>query len=185
VTYASLASGATASATFTVETPIVVTDGAVYGASASVQADQADPKPSNDLASASVTLSNRADLGITGTVDRRAAKSGDLVRFTFDVVNGGPGAAGSVVVTDQVPAGLQLVSASSTVGGCGGTTLVSCSLGTMAGGASAMITVHARVTAGGGTRVVNAATVASPNHDPVAGNNSTSVALDVKGKPSR
>jgi hypothetical protein len=41
------------------------------------------------------------------------------------------------------------------------------------------------LTAGGGTRIVNSATVSSPNHDPVAGNNTASVAVDIKGKPTR
>jgi hypothetical protein len=55
----------------------------------------------------------------------------------------------------------------------------------MASGASATVTVRAQVTAGGGIRLVNTATVSSPNHDPVAGNNTASVSLNVTGKPLR
>jgi uncharacterized repeat protein (TIGR01451 family) len=185
VTFASLASGGTASATFTVGSPVSAAHGATYGASASVESDEADPDPINDQASASVSISNRADLAINGTVDRRTAKSGELVTFTFRAVNNGVGAAGSVVVTDQLPAGLQLVAASSTVGGCSGSSVVTCSPGTMPSGASATVTIQARVTAGGGTRLANSATVSSPNFDPFTGNNSSSVTVEVKGKPSR
>jgi uncharacterized repeat protein (TIGR01451 family) len=185
VTFASLAAGGTATATFSVGSPVSAADGAGYGASASVQADQADPDASNDQASASVTISNRADLAVTGSVDRRTARTGELVTFTFRAVNNGVGAAGSVVITDQLPAGLQFVAASSTVGGCSGSSVVTCSLGTMASGASATLTIQARVTAGGGTRIINSAAVSSPNVDPFTGNNTASVTLDIKGKPSR
>jgi uncharacterized repeat protein (TIGR01451 family) len=185
VTFASLTAGEQASATFTVGSPVAVVDGAAYGASASVQADQADPDASNDQASASVTISNRADLTVTGIVDRRTAKVGQLVTYTFGVVNGGPGAAGAVVLTDQLPAGLSFVSSSTNLGSCSGSGVVSCSLGTMASGASATVTIQAQVIAGGGTRVVNSAAASSPNHDPVPGNNTAWVTLDVKGKPSR
>jgi len=185
VTFASLPSGGAASATFSVGSPASAADGVTYGASASASADQADPDPSNDQASASVTISNRADLGVTGSIDSRTAKTGQVVTYTFDVANVGPGAAGSVLVSDQLPAGLQLVAVSSSVGGCSGASVVSCSLGIMASGATATVTIQARVTAGGGQRIVNSATVTSPNHDPLSANNTASVTLDVKGKPAR
>jgi len=185
VTYASLPSGGAASATFSVGSPASAADGVIYGASASASADQPDPNPSNDQASASVTISNRADLAVTGRIDGRTARTGQVVTYTFDVVNVGPGAAGSVLVSDQLPAGLQLVAASSSAGGCSGVSVVSCSLGTMASGATATVTIQARVTAGGGQRIVNSATVTSPNHDPLSANNTASVVLDVKGKPVR
>ena len=50
---------------------------------------------------------------------------------------------------------------------------------------SATVLIRAQVTAGGGARVVNTATVSSPNHDPAPGNNAASVTVNVKGKPSR
>jgi uncharacterized repeat protein (TIGR01451 family) len=185
VTFASLASGSASSATFSVGSPVSAAHGAAYGASASVQADQADPDASNDQASASVTISNSADLAVSGSVDDKTAKTGQIVTYTFGVTNGGVGAAGSVLLADQLPSGLQLLSASSTTGDCTGSSAVSCSLGTMASGASATVTVRAQVTAGGGIRLVNTATVSSPNHDPVAGNNTASVSLNVTGKPLR
>ena len=185
VTFPSLASGGTASASFQVGSPVAVADGVSYRSSASVEAEQTDPDDSNNHASASVTISNRADLAITGSVDRPTAKPAQTVTYTFGVVNGGGGAAGSVVVADQLPPGLQLVAASSTRGSCSGSTTVSCSLGTMASGASATVTIQARVTAGGGTSVFNSAVVSSPNHDPATGNNTASVNVNVKGKPSR
>ncbi|MGH2401672.1 MAG: hypothetical protein ACRDE6_03080 [Candidatus Limnocylindria bacterium] len=185
VTFASVTAGEQASATFTVGSPVAVADGVAYGASASVQADQADPDASNDQASASVTISNRADLAVSGVADRRAAKVGQLVTYTFGVLNSGPGAAGAVVLTDQLPAGLSLISSSTNQGSCSGTGVVNCSLGTMASGASTTVTIHAQVIAGGGTRIVNSAAASSPNHDPVPGNDTASVTVDVKGRPSR
>jgi uncharacterized repeat protein (TIGR01451 family) len=185
VAFPSLASGAIAHATFSVGSPTAVADGVSYSTTATVSAVESDPVAGNNQATASVTISNRADLAITGSVDRPTAKPAQLVTYTFGVVNGGVGAAGSVVVADQLPAGLQLVSASSTRGSCSGSTTVSCSLGTMASGASATVTIQARVTAGGGTSIVNSAVVSSANHDPASGNNTASVTVTVKGKPPR
>ena len=185
VTFASLASGSAASASFSVGSPVSAAHGATYGASASVEADQADPNASDDQASASVTISNSADLAVSGSVDDKTAKTDQIVTYTFLVANDGPGAAGSVILADQLPTGLELVSASSTTGSCTASGAVSCSLGTMASGGTATVTVRAQVTAGGQTHLVNSATVSSPNHDPVAGNNTASVSVDVKGKPIR
>lgn len=126
-----------------------------------------------------------ADLAITASANARWLKAGQTVSYTFTVVNDGPDAAGGVAVTDALPSGLELISASSTVGACSGSAIVTCPLGTMASGAVATVNVTARVTAGGGTSVTNAASVSSTTADPVAGNNSAGVTLDVKGKPRR
>ena len=185
VTFPSLAGGSTASAGFQVGSSVSATDGAVFHASAWVQADQPDLNKDNDSSGDAVTISNRADLAISGKANTKSLKLGQNVTYTFAVRNDGPGSAGSVIVTDELPSGLELVAASSTVGACSGSTTVSCSLGTMASGASASVSVTARVTASGGTSVTNVASVSSPNFDPASANNSAAVALDVKGRPRR
>ena len=184
-TFASLPDGSTASASFQVGSPASASDGAVFHASAWVQGDQPDPNKDNDSSADAVTISNRADLAITGKANTKSLKLGQNVTYTFAVTNEGPGAAGSVVVTDALPSGLELVAASSTVGACSGSTTVSCSLGTMDSGAAANVTVTARVTASGGTSVTNTASASSPNFDPTSANNSAAVTLDVKGRPRR
>ena len=185
VTFDSLAPSASVTAVFEVGSPIAAADGVTYGASAWIEADQPDPVGANDSATAWATISNNADLAVAGSANARTLKDGQTVTFTFAIGNHGPGAAGAVVVTDALPSTLQLVSASSSTGGCSGSTTVTCSLGTMASGASATVTVTARVSAGGGTTITNVASVSSAHHDAVAGNDIASVTLDVKGKPRR
>jgi uncharacterized repeat protein (TIGR01451 family) len=126
-----------------------------------------------------------ADLAITGSANTKSLKTGQTVSYTFSVVNHGPDAAGAVAVTNALPSGLELISASSTIGACSGSAIVTCPLGTMPGGGVATVTVTARVTAGGGTSVTNTASVSSAVADPVPGNDSAAVTLDVRGKPRR
>lgn len=184
VTFATLASGADAHATFTVGTPASAADGAPYGATASVDAAEPDPGPVNDTDSASVTISNAADLTVSASQSLDKAKTGQIVRQTFVVRNLGPGSAGSVVLDEVVPVGLEVVgttpsaACNSTVEG------VHCDLGTLASGASRTVTVDVRVTLGG-ARLVSTATVSSANHDPVGANDSASLEVRTTGPRGR
>jgi hypothetical protein len=78
-------------------------------------------------------------------------------------------------VTDDLPAGLQYVSAVPSQGSCAGSDPFTCSIGTLLNGASATITVQALVTATTGT-ITNSATVTSGTSDPNGGNNTGSSA---------
>ena len=72
-----------------------------------------------------------ADLSITK--DGPAfAQNGGTVTYDITVDNGGPGDAAGVVVSDPLPAGETLVSATPSQGSCSGT--VTCNLGTILNG---------------------------------------------------
>ncbi|MGH2418288.1 MAG: hypothetical protein ACRDFY_08125, partial [Candidatus Limnocylindria bacterium] len=184
VSFATLASGATANATFTVGTPASAAHGVPYGATASVSAAEADPAPANDADSASVTISNSADLAVSASQDRDKAKTGQVVRQTFVVTNGGPGAAGSVVLDETLPDGLDMVGVSPALACDSSVDGIHCDLGTLASGATRTVTVDVRV-AVGGARLVSTATVSSPNHDPVATNDSASLEVRTTGPRGR
>ena len=180
VTFATMASGAEAHATFTVGSPASAADGAPYGATASVDAAEPDPGPVNDTDSASVTISNSADLAVSATQTTDKAKTGQIVRQTFVVRNLGPGSAGAVVLNEILPEGLDVV-ASSPSSACQSTAEgVQCDFGSVAAGASRTVTVDVRVTAGG-ARLVSTATVSSATHDPVSANNSASLEVRTTG----
>src|SRR5206468_1692192 len=91
---------------------------------------------------------------------------------TLTVTNHGPSTATGVTVSDPVPAHTTFVSATPSQGTC--TPAVSCSLGTLASGASQTINigVHVKDTASG--RISNTATVSGEQPDAVAANNSDS-----------
>ena len=95
------------------------------------------------------------------------------------VTNTGPDTAENVVVTDNLPANVTLVSCDSTGGGvCGGTANTpTVTFASLANGASASITLAATINSstGGGTTISNTATVASDTFDPTTPNSVTQV----------
>ena len=81
-----------------------------------VRQDQPDPVPGNNFSAAVVNGAANADVGVTKAVDRPAPLVGENVTFTVTVANRGPSPATGVVVTDALPAGLTLVSATPSQG---------------------------------------------------------------------
>ena len=69
----------------------------------------------NNQASASLTPET-VDIGLTKMVDNMAPNIGDQVTFTIVASNTGPSTATNIVITDPLPAGLNLVSASPSLG---------------------------------------------------------------------
>lgn len=76
---------------------------------ASVSSGTPDSNPENDADSADLTIVREVDLSITKTHDAAAVRIGDELAFGLEVRNAGPSEATGVVVTDIVPAGLEVV----------------------------------------------------------------------------
>jgi uncharacterized repeat protein (TIGR01451 family) len=124
------------------------------------------------------------DLGITKVGPSTAVKPGDNVSYTLTVTNTGNGAASNVVITDTLPAALTFVSST---GGCTGTTTITCTIGNLAVGGTATITVVTKLAADyASTAVANVAVVGPPDSNP--GNNTdtevTQVTLPTPAVPS-
>ena len=104
---------------------------------------------------------------------------GSNVTYTITLVNNGPDPSSSITVTDNLPASLTFVSCLSTGNGvCGGSgNNRSVSFGSLASGASATITIVARLdcAVSNGSIIGNSASVTSTVRDPVSANNSSSV----------
>ncbi|HEY0160690.1 MAG TPA: IPTL-CTERM sorting domain-containing protein [Thermoanaerobaculia bacterium] len=138
--------------------------------------DNADAAPPVTVGPAS------ADLSIVKSTTTTDAKTGDTVFFNITVSNAGPSTASNVVVTDTIPAGLELVLASPSQGTCSGTTVVTCNLGDILSGANATITLQTTVTGNSGT-VSNTATVTSADADPDGGDNASTTPPFPIGSP--
>jgi uncharacterized repeat protein (TIGR01451 family) len=147
----------------------------------------ADPDTSNNTASVNTAVLPGADVRIAGkTVSSGTpAVAGANVSFVIQPRNAGPAAAVNAVVTDPLPAGWTFVSASGAPWTCGhaaGT--VTCSRASLPVGASENITIvatapdNAAVGATGST-YTNTASIASASADPIPGNNSGSVNVQV------
>jgi hypothetical protein len=117
-----------------------------------------------------------ADLSIGKTADTTTFVPGQQVTYTITVTNAGPEAATSLTVTDVLPAGATFVSASGTGATCTGTTVVTCTIATLANGASSVITLV--VVANGDAPLANTATVTAVSPaDPTPINNAATATI--------
>jgi uncharacterized repeat protein (TIGR01451 family)/fimbrial isopeptide formation D2 family protein len=171
-TTATLAVGASTTVTLTVQVAATLLDGAVITNAAAVRSDTVDLVPGNntDREPTTVAAPTSVDLAIAKTDAADPVLVGANITYTLTVRNDGPAAATGVTVTDTLPAGLTLVSATPSQGApCTGTTTVSCVLGGLAAGAQATVAVVATASTTG--VVVNTATVAGAEPDPAPDNN--------------
>jgi uncharacterized repeat protein (TIGR01451 family) len=118
----------------------------------------------NDATSFTV-IANQADLSLTMTYLPAAPGQNDDVTYTLVVANNGPLTATNVVVTDDRPDDASFLSASSTQGSCTTADPVVCSVGSLASGASATMTLLVK-TPGSYSSLTNSATATADQPDP-------------------
>lgn len=130
-----------------------------------------------------------ADLMLTKSDAPDPVLVGRNLTYTLTATNLGPDTATDVRIRDSLPTGAILVSASA---GCtGSSTTVTCSLGTLAVGASTAVTLLVTPSVGG--QITNTAQVFSNEFDPIPNNNfatamttvdaSTDLALSITDSP--
>ena len=129
-----------------------------------------DPVAGNNSASATTTVNPAADLSISKTDSPDPIAVGQQLTYTLGVNNAGPSSATGITVTDTLPAGVTYNSATPSQGTCSQASgTVTCSVGTVASGANASISV--KVTPQNATTITNTANVTSLTPDPNAANN--------------
>jgi uncharacterized repeat protein (TIGR01451 family) len=148
---------------------------------ATVQAAEPDPVTGNNSASTTTVVLAAADVALAKASSAATARVGDTFTYTLTTTNAGPSPASGVVVTDTLPSGIELVSASASQGSCAGAATVTCAIGTLASGSSATVTIVARATAPG--TITNTAQVSATEQDPASGNNSASATTTVEPAP--
>ena len=143
---------------------------------ATVSSATTDPTPANDSASAVTAIGAEADLALTKTTSTPFVGLGDQVVYELVVDNAGPSDATNVVITDNLPTGQVLVSTT----GCAEdpTGVPTCTVGTVAAGASASVTIVTEVTAASGFQL-NTASVSSDVTDAAAANNASSAGVGI------
>jgi uncharacterized repeat protein (TIGR01451 family) len=110
-----------------------------------------------------------ADLAITKSDDPDPVSVGGELTYALTVTNNGPEDATGVTVTDELPDGMTFERVNSSQGSCGGTTTVTCELGSLASGSAAAIGIVVRPS-GPGT-FSNVARVSGDQYDPDTANN--------------
>jgi len=163
-----LASGASATLsvqmTNTVNTPVIRTV-------TKIAATEDDFITGNDAASVVLNPATpNADLALSKITSQEPVSSGLDFNYVVVVTNLGAGNATGVVMTDDLPAGVTLVTATPSQGSCSGTTTVTCTLGNLLVGGSATIDIV--VTKNDPGSVTNTASVAGNEADPNPDNNS-------------
>jgi uncharacterized repeat protein (TIGR01451 family) len=148
----------------------------ISNTAAILSSDQFDGNGANNT-SATVTITPQYhDLAMTKTVDISNPNIGQNVVFTLTVNNLGPSAATSVVVRDQLPAGLTFVSATPSSGTYVPATGLWSGIASIANGSSATLAITARFD--GPSQITNLASIQSSDRpDPNSLNDSASVAV--------
>ncbi|MGH2830231.1 MAG: hypothetical protein ACRDJM_07085, partial [Actinomycetota bacterium] len=122
-----------------------------------------------------------ADLRVTQTATPNPGTVGQPLTYTVTVNNDGPGSATGVTLLEAVPTGATFGSATPSQGTCAAPAngLITCSLGALANGASATLTVVVTPTVEGS--VVNAAGATAVENDPDPSDNSNALSVFVVG----
>jgi uncharacterized repeat protein (TIGR01451 family) len=182
-----------ASASATLNITATATSASINGVTNTAQiqtSDQFDPDstPGNNNSAeddqSSVTVrALSADLALSKTVDNSSPIVNDNVVFTINLSNLGQDPATSVMVTDQLPAGLQFVSSTVTQGSYDDTTGI-WTVGTVnVGNNVATLTITASVTSTG--TLTNTANVTqSDQYDPDTANNQSSATVTPGAAPA-
>ncbi|HRK72627.1 MAG TPA: DUF11 domain-containing protein, partial [Rhodothermales bacterium] len=144
----------------------------------SVTRNETDNNAANNSSSATINASNAADLTVAKTANTLLPTAGQQVTFSVTVRNNGPNPATNVRVVDTVPAGMTLVQTSATQGSYS-TGTSQWTIGNMAVGDMAILTMVATVNTTTTGAIVNTATVSNtPETDPISANNTSSVTLN-------
>ena len=132
---------------------------------------------STNTATVTIQVNPAADLAVVKT-GPATGHVGQAMTYTIRVTNNGPATATGVTVTDRLPKNAGFGSASSGCSPKPKQQLVVCTVGTMAKGATATITITVKPTTKGAFTDTATVSATSPN-DPVSGNNTSSVTTTV------
>jgi uncharacterized repeat protein (TIGR01451 family) len=119
-----------------------------------------------------------ANLTLSKTTTSTTVTTGETISYTITVTNTGPDPATGVTITDTIPANTTFISAIPTQGSCSGNPTVTCSIGTLANGASATVTLQVQAASPGSA--VNSASATGNETDP-DGASATAPAVTVTG----
>ena len=150
--------------------------------------DLNDQTMGNNSSTTRTVVGRNADLEISKTSAVTSVRAGEQLSYTLTITNRGVSEAEDVVITDPLPAGLELISITPSRGSCTGTTsIVNCTIGRVgvnAENSTASLVVTVRVPLNFPLGVMtNTGSVSSATADPNPGNNSASYSVRVTDAP--
>jgi uncharacterized repeat protein (TIGR01451 family) len=123
------------------------------------------------------------DMSITKTDSPDPVAPGGTLTYHLTVTNNGtpamPATTSGVTLTDVLPAGVTLVSATPSSGSCSGTSTITCSLGIFPSGATATVDIVVTVASNASGTLTNTASVAALTSDPTPGNNTATAVTTI------
>jgi uncharacterized repeat protein (TIGR01451 family) len=179
--------GAIASVTITLKVPVTTPVGSVSATATVAAIDLTDPTPANNTASATTLITGpvTTDIQVGGSAQNGGPAVGSTDTFTWQIHdNQGAIPAPAVVFTTTLPASFKFNSLTTTQGTCtfpaSGTlgAAITCNLGTINGGATAIVTVNFTPTVAGTFSTTGAATFGGIDTNPA--NNSFTVTIGPK-----
>ena len=183
-----LANGQSAQFTVTVQALSTVANGTVVSNTATATTSSADTNSSNDSSTATTTINAQADVSIVKSGPATAVNGTD-VTYTIVVANNGPSTAANVTMIEGNPPNTTFVSATQNSGpsfNCstnGTNGITTCTIASLAPGASATFTIVIHLPSGGGiTSMGNDSTVSTTTTDPNPNNNESSVSTLVSSQ---
>ena len=169
----SVTTDATGKATFSAATNAPVALNAILSATATDGGGN-----TSEFAANLTNLAPTADLVLTLTAIPEPVAAGGQIAYTITVKNNGPSNATNVVATNTLPSGVSFIGATSSAGSIGQTgSTVTASLGVLASGATATITITVVAPTVGS--LTDTASVALTENDPTLANNTASVVSTV------
>jgi len=170
-----VANGASSTFTLAVQVNAGTTNQTQITDTASITSGTLDPTLSNNTASVTtiVGLATTADLTVTNSGSPNPVIAGNNITYTQVVSNQGPATATSVSFSEAIPANTTFVSMATNGWSCslpavGGTGTITCTIASLAAGASVTFQPVVKVTAGtaSGTVISDTAAVSSSTPDP-------------------
>jgi uncharacterized repeat protein (TIGR01451 family) len=157
--------------------------GTVFSNTATASTTTSDPASGNNSSTTTTTVAG-ADLATSVSGSPDPVSAGNDLSYTVAVQNNGALSANSVSVVDTLPTNATFVSAAPSAGSCAAPSggMITCSLGTLASGANATITIVVHVPPGtaAGASVQDSAQASTSSDDPNAGNNGASASTTVQ-----
>ena len=141
-----------------------------------------DPDASDNSATATSVIEERADLELDKSAQVQSVDAGDTVTYELTATNHGPSIARRTTITDDLPPGTTFIAAASPDVTCfHSNRVVTCAAGDLDPTETVMVTIEVVVfaTTDGG-QVVNAASATSTTSDPVVTNNAAQATVDVR-----
>ena len=177
----SIASGGTA----TIEITVKLHEVGTATDSASVSGFESDPEPANNVTSETTTVTpppaGETDLAISKTAPERGVV-GEGMTYSIQVSNNGPDTATGVTMTDPLPEGVGPGFIQTSQGTCSSIARsVTCDVGTLASGASALITISVGLERAG--PIANTAIVSGSQEDTNPSNNAATAETVVAPEP--